>query len=105
MAPGSWSLVVKPSIEEPREGSRLNVTLRLGYRVPAIGQFDAQTSPQWDPRNLLDQIKSRVNAGIKVYGCYDCEAGACGYWFHRELIKAGAVFVVVPRPLENRRTT
>ena len=43
-----------------------------------------------------------VKAGIKVYSCY--EAGACGYWYHRELIKRGAVnFVVAPRPLENQR--
>jgi transposase len=34
--------------------------------------------------------------------CY--EAGACGYWYHRELIKRGAInFVVAPRPLENQR--
>ena len=43
-----------------------------------------------------------VKAGIKVYSCY--EAGACGYWYHRELIKRGAVnFVAAPRPLENQR--
>jgi transposase len=42
-------------------------------------------------------------AGIKVYSCY--EAGACGYWYHRELIKCGAVnYVVAPRPLENQRS-
>ena len=28
-------------------------------------------------------------ARIKVYSCY--EAGACGYWYHRELIKSGAL--------------
>src|SRR5205085_12032153 len=28
----------------------------------------------------------------------------CGYWYHRELVKRGAVnFVVVPRPLGNQR--
>jgi transposase len=55
------------------------------------------------PCKLLDQIKGWVKAGIKVYSCY--EAGVCGYWYHRELIKAGAMnFVVVPRLLENQRT-
>ena len=40
---------------------------------------------------------------MKVYSCY--EAGACGYWYHRELIKRGAInFVVAPRPLENQRS-
>jgi transposase len=42
-----------------------------------------------------------VKAGIKVHSCH--EAGACGYWYHRELIKGGAInFVVAPRPLENQ---
>jgi transposase len=47
-------------------------------------------------------VETWVQAGIKVYSCY--EAGACGYWYHRELVKCGAVnFVVAPRPLEDRR--
>src|SRR6202047_1965146 len=58
---------------------------------------------KWDPWKLWDQVDEWVKSGIKVYSCY--EAGACGYWYHRELIKAGAVnFVVVPRVLENQRT-
>ena len=49
------------------------------------------------------QVEDWVNAGIKVYSCY--EAGARGYWYHRELTKVGAVnFVVVPRQLEDQRT-
>jgi transposase len=53
---------------------------------------------QWEPKKLLAQVEAWVKAGIQVYSCY--EAGACGYWFHRELVKAGAVnFVVAPRPL------
>src|SRR5438045_3399222 len=56
----------------------------------------------WDPWKLLDQVEAWVQAGIQVYSCY--EAGACGYWFHRELLKRGAVnFVVAPRPLQNQR--
>jgi hypothetical protein len=50
----------------------------------------------------LEQIEAWVRAGIQVYSCY--EAGACGYWYHRGLIKRGAVnFVVAPRPLPNQR--
>ena len=48
-------------------------------------------------------MEAWVKAGIKVYSCY--EAGACGYWYHRELVKRGAVnFVVAPRPLEHQRS-
>ena len=57
---------------------------------------------KWNPWKFLGQIESWVQAGIKVYSCY--EAGACGYWYHRELLKCGAVnFVVAPQPLETRR--
>jgi transposase len=70
--------------------------------VSATARFDAQAGPAMDPWKLLDQIKEWVKGGIKVYSCY--EAGACGYWYHRELSKAGAVsLVVVPRALENQR--
>jgi len=75
-------------------------------QVTECRQLDGSTpkpAQQWDPWKLLDQIKDWVKTGIKVNSCY--EAGVCGYWYHRELIKAGAVnFVVVPRPLENQRT-
>src|SRR6202795_5316232 len=92
------------------EKSKLEV-IKLGLdlhvrQVTECRQLDGSTpkpAQQWDPWKLLDQVKDWVKAGIKVYSCY--EAGACGYWYHRELIKAGAVnFVVVPRPLENQRS-
>jgi hypothetical protein len=54
---------------------------------------------QWDPWKLLDKVEEWVKAGSKVYSCY--EAGPCGYWYHRELTKRGAVnYVVAPRLLE-----
>ena len=57
---------------------------------------------KWDLRRLLDQIESWIRAGIKVYSCY--EAGACAYWYHRGLVKRGAInFVVAPQPRETRR--
>jgi transposase len=69
-------------------------------------QLDGSTpkpAQRWDPWKLLDQVEGWIRAGIKVYSCY--EAGACGYWYHRELSKRGAMnFVVAPRPLENQRT-
>jgi hypothetical protein len=74
-------------------------------QVTECRQLDGSTpkpAQKWDPWKLLDKVEEWVKAGIKVYSCY--EAGACGYWYHRELIKRGAVnFVVAPRPLENQR--
>jgi transposase len=74
-------------------------------QVTECRQLDASTpkaAQKWDPHKLLDQVEAWVQAGIQVYSCY--EAGACGYWFHRELLQRGAVnFVVAPRPLEPQR--
>ncbi len=71
----------------------LNLHVR---QVTGCRQLDGSTPKpvqQWGPWKLLDQIKDWVKG--KVYSCY--EAGICGHWYHRELIKAGAVnFVVVP---------
>jgi transposase len=75
-------------------------------QVTECRQLDGSTpkpAQKWDPWKLLNQVEEWVKAGIKVYSCY--EAGACGYWYHRELIKCGAVnYVVAPRPLENQRS-
>jgi len=75
-------------------------------QVTECRQLDASTpkpAQKWNPWKLLDQVQAWGKAGIKVYSCY--EAGACGYWYHRELTKCGAVnFVVAPRPLENQRS-
>jgi transposase len=75
-------------------------------QVTECRQLDGSTpkpAQKWGPDKLLDQVEAWVQAGIQVYSCY--EAGACGYWYHRELLKRGAVnFVVAPRPLPNQRT-
>src|SRR5260370_17816984 len=93
------------------QGEDKNEVIKLGLDVHArqvteCRQLDGSTPkpPQkWDPWKLLNQVEEWVKAGIKVYSCY--EAGACGYWYHRELIKCGAVnYVVAPRPLENQRS-
>jgi hypothetical protein len=64
--------------------------------MSAAGQLNTKAAKKWDPWKLLNQAEEWVKAGIKVYSCY--EAGACGYWYHRELIKCGAInYVVAPR--------
>src|SRR2546429_2772904 len=92
--------------EEKSKPEVIKLGLDLHARqVTECRQLDASTpkpAQKWDPWKLLDQVEAWVKAGIKVYSCY--EAGACGYWFHRELVKRRAVnFVVVPRPLEFQR--
>jgi transposase len=74
-------------------------------QVTECRQLDGSTpkpAQKWDLWRLLGQVEEWLKAGIKVYSCY--EAGACGYWYHRELVKRGVVnYVVAPRPLENHR--
>jgi hypothetical protein len=69
-------------------------------QVTECRQRDGSTpkpAQKWEPKKLLAQVEAWVKAGLKVYSCY--EAGACGYWFPRELVQRGAVnFVVVPSP-------
>jgi transposase len=73
--------------------------------VTECRQLDGSTpkpAQKWDPWKLLHEVQGWVKEGIKVYSCY--EAGACGYWYHRELIQCGAInYVVAPRVLENQR--
>ena len=60
-------------------------------QVTECRQLDGATAKpaqQWSPWKLLKQVEAWVDAGIKVYSCY--EAGACGYWYHRELTKVGS---------------
>jgi hypothetical protein len=65
--------------------------------MSATGWVNAETRQKWDPWKLLNQVEEWVKAGIKVYSCY--EAGACGYWYHRELVKRGAInYLVAPGP-------
>ena len=71
--------------------------IKLGFdlharQVTECRQLDGSTpkpAQQWDPWKLLDKVEEWVKAGSKVYSCY--EAGPCGYWYHRELTKLGAV--------------
>ena len=105
-----WKLIAISKVVRVRRKPSPEV-IKLGLdlharQVTECRQLDGSTpkpAQKWDPWKLLNQVQEWVKAGIKVYSCY--EAGACGYWYHRELIKCGAVnYVVVPRPLENQRS-
>jgi hypothetical protein len=93
--------------EEKSKPEVIKLGLDLHARqVTECRQLDGSTpkpAQQWDPWKLLVKVEEWVKAGIKVYSCY--EAGPCGYWYHRELTKRGAVnYVVAPQLLENQRT-
>ena len=86
--------------EEKSKPEVIKLGLDLHARqVTECRQLDGSTpkpAQQWDPWKLLDKVEEWVKAGSKVYSCYD-EAGPCGYWYHRELTKRGAVnYVVAP---------
>jgi transposase len=43
-------------------------------------------------------VRKKLEEGWKIYSCY--EAGASGYWLHRELVKLGVKnLVVVPKAM------
>src|SRR5258708_23530959 len=90
--------------EEKSKPEVIKLGLDLHARqVTECRQLDGSTPQQWDPWKLLDKVEEWVKAGSRVYRCY--EAGPCGYWYHRELTKRGAVnYVVAPRLLENQRS-
>src|SRR5713226_4387279 len=83
--------------EEKSKPEVIKLGLDLHARqVTECRQLDGSTpkpAQQWDPWKLLDKVEEWVKAGSKVYSCY--EAGPCGYWYHRELTKLGAVNYVV----------
>jgi hypothetical protein len=72
----SWRAVSK----RPKETSSM---LRMEVQKYVIRRRNG------NPWKLLDKVEEWAKAGIKVYSCY--EADACGYWYHRELIKRGAL--------------
>ena len=91
--------------EEKSKPEVIKLGLDLHARqVTECRQLDGSTpkpAQQWETWKLLDKVEEWVKAGIKVYSC--SEAGACGYWYHRELTKCLAVnYVVAPRALENQ---
>ena len=68
-------------------------------QVTECRQLDGSTpkpAQKWDPWKLLNQVEEWVKARESRSTDVN-EAGACGYWYHRELIKCGAVnYVVAP---------
>src|SRR5271165_928122 len=48
--------------------------------------------------DFLNWVQKKLQEGWQIYSCY--EAGASGYWLHRELVKLGVKnLVVVPKAM------
>ena len=61
-----------------------------GGRIKAAGKMSHVVFLNW--------VQKRLAEGWQIYSCY--EAGACGYWLHRELVKLGVKnLVVVPKAM------
>jgi transposase len=85
-------------------------TIKLGLDVHArdvvvSSQLDGavpQRAQKMTVAQLLALVRGLVEAGRKVYTCY--EAGPCGYGLHRALLAGGATnYVVVPEALAGGR--
>lgn len=62
-----------------------------GGRIKAVGKMSYE--------QFLDWIQTKLQEGWQIYSCY--EAGASGYWLHRELEQMGVSnLVVVPKVMD-----
>lgn len=78
-------------------------------QVTVVVQFDGSVPKpaiKVSMDHYLDWVRNLVAQypGAKIYACY--EAGPCGYWLHRALVKLGVINrVVAPVCLNGRRKT
>ena len=56
-----------------------------GGRIKAAGKMGHM--------DFLNWVQKKLQEGWQIYSCY--EAGASGYWLHRELVKLGVKNLVV----------
>ena len=64
-----------------------------------VDQSVPQPAQRMHPRAFVQWVREQQTPGLKIYSCY--EAGACGYWLHRELEKVGVKnFVIAPQPMD-----
>ena len=61
-----------------------------GGRIKAVGKMGHEAFGSW--------VEKKLQEGWQVYSCY--EAGASGYWLHRQLVEVGVKnLVVVPKAM------
>lgn len=96
--------LLKRLLETKAETIKLGMDLHARDVVVCV-QLDG-TLPQRPqkmlPAEMLTLGRGLVAAGRQLFSCY--EAGPCGYWLHRELLKSGVTnYVIAPEVLGNGR--
>ena len=86
--------------------NHVNRVLKLGldvhYRQVTVGMQEEggriKAAGKMGHSVFVDWVKKKLQEGWEIHSCY--EAGASGYWLHRELVKLGVKnLVVVPKAM------
>ena len=80
----------------------LNLGLDVHYRQVTVAMQEdggrIKAGGKMGHADFLNWVRKKLEEGWKIYSCY--EAGASGYWLHRELVKLGVKnLVVVPKAM------
>ena len=80
----------------------LNLGLDVHYRQVTVAMQEdggrIKAAGKMRHVDFLNWVQKKLQEGWQIYSCY--EAGASGYWLHRELVKLGVKnLVVVPKAM------
>src|SRR5271166_4926056 len=80
----------------------LNLGLDVHYRQVTVAMQEdggrIKAAGKMGHADFLNWVQKKLQEGWQIYSCY--EAGASGYWLHRELVKLGVKnLVVVPKAM------
>jgi transposase len=80
----------------------LNLGLDVHYRQVTVAMQEdggrIKAAGKMSYEDFLNWVRKKLEEGWKICSCY--EAGASGYWLHRELVKLGVKnLVVVPKAM------
>ena len=80
----------------------LNLGLDVHYRQVTVAMQEdggrIKAAGKMGHVDFLNWVRKKLQEGWQIYSCY--EAGASGYWLHRELVKLGVKnLVVVPKAM------
>ena len=75
----------------------LNLGLDVHYRQVTVAMQEGggriKSAGKMGHVDFLNWVQKKLQEGWQIYSCY--EAGASGYWLHRELVKLGVKNLVV----------
>ena len=83
----------------------LNLGLDVHYRQVTVAMQEdggrIKAAGKMGHVDFLNWVQKKLQEGWQIYSCY--EAGASGYWLHRELVKLGVKnLVVAPKAMGQR---